>query len=422
MLGVKSKIEIRRSLAACAVLLVASPLCSAQQVYVDAPEVAPAENVDPGFSYFVAHQVTVDDNLFRLPSGYTNAAIGAGSAGKRSDRIDQTSAGVDELWVAGRQTVAATVRLSRDDYAFYKFLNNTGWNGNVLWNWSGGSRWTGQLGVNHNRSLLDFAYTRNLAKDIVQSGGYLANTRFQIGPGWAVTASVNKQDINHSLTQSRIFDSRNESGSLGAEYATSASNTIELQYKYAKAEYPDQFASAASIQQNFRESTAQLLLNFQPSDKTVLLANAGYLQRHFADARLATYSGEVWHASLNWQALQKIQLTAAVGRDLQAYVDAATEYFVARDTTLKATWTPREKVTVAVLLDWEHQDYVVGANSAQGFLGRLDTLKNQSVTVGYAPRSWCSFNLSAGVRDRNSNYKVYSFNDNYVTGGIKLTF
>ena len=176
------------------------------------------------------------------------------------------------------------------------------------------------------------------------------------------------------------------------------------------------------MQKNFHESKTQLLLNFEPSDKTKFVANAGYLQRHYAESRLAAYSGDVWHASLNWQALQKIQLVIAAGRDLEAYVDAATEYFVARETTFKANWTPREKLTFSVLLAWEHQDYVVGSDTLQSSLGRLDTLKNQSVTAGYAPRSWCSLNLSAGLRQRNSNYSFYAFDDRYVTGGIKLTF
>ena len=402
-------------------LLGSSSVCIAQ-VYVDAPEAAPTDIVDPVFSYFVAQQVTADDNLFRLPSGYTNIQTAAGTADKRSDRIEQTSAGANELWVGGRQSVAAELGVSRNDYAYYKFLDNTAWNSHLLWDWTGGGQWTGQVGVDHNRGLLDFAYTRDFAKDIVDSGGYLANARFQVGPGWALTTAFHKEDINHSLSQSRIYDSRNESGSFGAEYATSASNTLELQYKYAKAEFPDEFASAASVQQNFHESTTQLLLYFEPSDKTKFVANAGYLQRHYAESRLAAYSGDVWHASLNWQALQKIQLVIAAGRDLEAYVDAATEYFVARETTFKANWTPREKLTFSVLLAWEHQDYVVGSDTLQSSLGRLDTLKNQSVTAGYAPRSWCSLNLSAGLRQRNSNYSFYAFDDRYVTGGIKLTF
>ena len=111
------------------------------------------------------------DNLFRLPSGYTNIQTAAGTADKRSDRIEQTSAGANELWVGGRQSVAAELGVSRNDYAYYKFLDNTAWNSHLLWDWTGGGQWTGQVGVDHNRGLLDFAYTRDFAKDIVDSGG-----------------------------------------------------------------------------------------------------------------------------------------------------------------------------------------------------------------------------------------------------------
>jgi len=231
----------------------------------------------------------------------------------------------------------------------------------------------------------------------------------------ALTTAFHKEDINHSLSQSRIYDPATSRVRFGAEYATSASNTLELQYKYAKAEFPDEFASAASVQQNFHESTTQLLLYFEPSDKTKFVANAA-ICNVTTRSRGSPLIPEMLACVPQLAALQKIQrslrpggiskvcgrghgILRGTGDHIQSQLDSSGEAHFFRAAGV------------------EHQDYVVGSDTLQSSLGRLDTLKNQSVTAGYAPRSWCSLNLSAGLRQRNSNYSFYAFDDRYVTGG-----
>ena len=415
------KVEIIRAVWSVTLCFVTAAI-RAQGVYVDAPEAAPSENADPGFSYFVGQQITADSNLFRLPSGDANVLTAAGESAKKGDSIDTTSLGLTELWVGGRQTVAANLRMSHDAYGSYRFLDNTALSAHLTWNWTAGSRWTGQFAINHDRSLLDFAYTRELAKDIIKSDSYVAGTRFQLGPDWALTSAFHAEDINHSLVQSAVFDSRNNFGSFGVEYSISSSNTIEVQYKYSAAKYPDEVASLVLIRQDFHASTTQLLVFFSPSDKTAFVANAGYLKRQYSDSQLPSYSGDVWHAAFDWQASQKLHLIVAAGRDLEAYVDAATEYFIAKETTIKINWNPRAKLTFSLLAGWENQEYIAAAGADQGLLGRLDTLKSQSFTAEYSPRSWASLNLSVGLKERSSNFAIYSFNDRYLTGGIRLIF
>jgi hypothetical protein len=172
---------------------------------------------------------------------------------------------------------------------------------------------------------------------------------------------------------------------------------------------------------DFHDSAAQLLLHYEPSDKTVIVANGGYLRRVYTDPRLSPFSGDIWHASFEWKITDQTEFLAAVGRDLTAYVDAAGDYFIAQERSATINWTPRSSFQLALIASWQHQDYVPSGVASTTLIHRIDELNDQKVKATYLPRTWLSLDVSAALEQRNSDESEYSFKDRIIRAGFKVS-
>jgi Putative beta-barrel porin 2 len=393
------------------------------QVLVAAPEIAPpAEPAPPGFGYYANDYYSFDDNIFRLPANYAGLEGILGPGATRGDEFNRVTVGADGNWFSGLQNVQLDLHLSRDDYSHYGFLDNYSRAEHLAWNWQATNLLSGKIGLDQDVELASFAFNRVFAKDLLDTFGYFGLGRLQLGPEWALIASTRRSDTNHSLDSLSGEDSRNTSGAVGIEYALAESSTLELQYKYSNGEYPHELVGPEAISSDFHDSTTQLLLHYEPSDKTVVVANGGYLRRIYQDPRLGAFSGEIWHASFDWKVTDKTELLAAVGRDLTAYVDAASDYFVANERSVTLNWTPRTAFQVALIASWQHQDYIPSATASPTVNHRIDDLNDQRIKATYLPRTWLSFDLSAALEQRNSDDPTFSFKDRIIKAGFKVAF
>lgn len=410
----------------CTVVAAIAPRLARCQTYVDIPEPPPPDDIQPGFNYFAAEQITADDNLFRLPSGPLAATIAPGVA-SLSDHVEDTALGASLHSVTDLQNLVLDLRLARDTYSRNTDLDNTSGNGSLVWNWGLSSKWSGEVQATFSRAIVNFATTREFDRDLLDTGSYLASARFQLDPMWALTAKVQNADTTHSLDTAAAQDSHVTSGSFGLQYATSEKDTLELQYRYARAEFPNDVATGpGSIQGNFRESTTLLLLELEPSDRTTLSANAGYLQQSYSDAALSPYTGDIWHASFKYAPADKTAIVLAASRDLSAYVGAASEYFVDQGQSITASWSATAAITASAVFSWDDQAYLPGATQVAAGTGetyteREDHVHDQRIAITYIPRDWLEVDLSYRWEQRHSNEALYAYDDRLVVAGIKFT-
>jgi hypothetical protein len=404
-------------------MMITSTSASFAEVYVDSPDPLPSENPpDPGFTWFVNYQAAFDSNLYRLPDSFPAFSTPGAGITIRSDHIETTTFLATDYWVSGEQGVMTSVAASYNLYLTNKYLNNFSNNEHLLWDWKAGALLSGQVGIVHDSSLLDFAYSRVFAKDIIDSTKYFGNGDLQLSPDWIITAGVHQDVINHSLSESVAQNSRSQSGSVGLEFIPSETSSLELQYRYVRDMFPDQITNLNSAAQDFHESTPYVLFNYAPSDKTNLVANAGYLHRVYIDEGLPAYSGDVWHASFRWRAFEKLEVASAIGRDLNAYIDAASDYFISKTVSIRLKWTPRDKLAFSMGSSWEHQEYAIGAKVTRGIAGRVDEIRSENLIATYSPRVWISLSASAGLTKRESTDPLFSFNDHLIALDAKIQF
>ena len=391
------------------------------QVPVAVPEPGTTEALAPGFSYSAADQFLWDNNVFRLPEGYmVPAYLGRGES--REDHINSASVGMDGNWTIDRQNIELLARLTHNTYTTFSLLDNNSVLAHAYWDWVAGGQLSGRVGVNEDRELINFSYARVFAKDMISTFGYVASGRFQLGPTWGLTASATKSSTNHSLAAFAASDGRSTSGSFGLEYSASPDATVELQYKYTNGGYPETTTVAVATSGGFHDNTTQILLHYAPSDATLLLGNAGYLQRSYATSGLQAYAGDIWHVSFKWDPGSHTEIQLAAGRDLKSYVDLVNEYFVDDESSIVASWKPRDYLALSLVLSWQNEDYVPHTTAtADGFL-RKDKLDDQRLTFTSSPKSWLTFDASIGLEQKKSNDRSFQFNDKIVSGSFKVSF
>jgi hypothetical protein len=384
------------------------------------------------FRPFVGYQYSYDDNLFRLPSASSYAAVGTllQPGASREDHIDTGLAGLDGHWIAGRQSVDYDLEVDENHFERNDYLNNTSGTGKAVWNWSVASTLTGTVGADYTRALAGFADSFFYERDVVDRAEYFGSGRFQIGPRWAVYGSVSDADTTNSAAPVRYNNFDLQSGKAGVEFATSLQNTIGWEYRYSHGHYPEPDATLNGVayDPDYDENSGVFLAKYVVSDKTVLSGDVGYLRRNYPNATVGAFSGEIWHAKLLWQPTDKTNVLVTAGRDLAAYLYAQSDYFVQDGISVTPTWKQTDKLTWSAILSWYRQNYINSNTSPIVTPGTLitgprhDNISSEQISLTYTPFRWLLCDFIYHHELRSSNQPLLGYDDDIAQAGVKFRF
>lgn len=390
----------------------------------------PVQTAKP-FELCVAEQVTYDSNLYRLPDG-VNATSILGSSASRDDYLYKTSLCANGNWQLGRQKVVVKGDVSDNRYVNNDILNNTSANGDVTWNWQTAGDWSGKIGGHISHGLGTFFNDRPVVKDTVNAYQYSAEIRHPVIGRWNAVLGGQRTSTTHSSDERDVDNFESNAGQASLEYVSRANNLIAVDYQYSRASYPAPLVlDGVLVQRDFNQEVAGLRFNYSPGDVTRLQLKAGYLQRQYPRDTSRDYSGTVGRLSLNYQPLDKLQLTAEAWRELTSYFDVEANYFVSRGVSFTPSWTPRERLTLAVLAWWERQDYlangvatdqVTGALIANTLAGRKDEVMTLGGQVGYRFLKYFDLSVSYRNEQRDSNRPLTGYHDNVASAMLRARF
>jgi hypothetical protein len=249
----------------------------------------------------------------------------------------------------------------------------------------------------------------------------LGYARYQIGPHWAAYGQVRWSYTDHSAELNQYNDFHDRAGTTGIEYATDVNDTIAFEYQYSDLTF-NQTLSDTAVIYDYDESSYRFVGKYAFSDKTSISGYGGYLERKYPDGGVGSYAGEIWRVALQYSATDKTQAALSVWHELHAYVDAESNYFVAKGVSLAPTYAPTEKVNLTILASYEDQNYIPTANTVLVGGARQDKVGVGQATIAYYPRSNWIVNVFYRHEKRESNQYVYSFNDNIVSGSVTYRF
>jgi hypothetical protein len=372
---------------------------------------------------YVAERLAYDDNLYRIPS-LEDVTSRVGPNATRQDRINTVSLGLDGQWPISSQAIV--LKLRADDNRFFRndALNNTSGSGILVWNWKLADKLSGQAGVDYSRSLASFANTLFFARDMVDRTEYLGSARYQVGPHWTLTGGIREADTSNSAAAVQVYNFHSKSGNAGIEYATSAHNTVGWDYSYTDARFfQAAFLSISSFNPNYNEDTTRVLLKYAlPSGATVIDASAGYLRRDYPNAAIGAFSGDIWRVSVQWQPTVKTQFVLAGWRELKAYLDSESNYFVSKGGSISPIWVASATLTFSLAASWDDQNYIRSNSSALSLISRHDKVTADQVGIAYTPARSLTFNFSYRYEKRESNRSQFQYNDKLTSASLTFKF
>ncbi len=378
----------------------------------------------------MADEYTYDDNLYRIPPDFGPVSSLLSPHATRGDRINMASVGGYGQWIAGRQDVDVTVRIDNSRFAHNTNLDNTGGDALLNWNWEVGPYFSGDAGAEYNRALAGFAETRYLGRDMVATTQYFGDAKYQMGPRWSIVGGVRDSDFTHGAAAAAYNNFRNKTGNVGVQYATGASDVFGLEYRYSDGTYPPNYTfDNVLFNRNFKENSYTGTAQYSINDKLNFNAYVGYLthtlpsDNTLSNKIFGNFSGDIWRVTANWSPTEKTQLQISGWRELHAYMVDASNYFVSKGVSISPVWTPREKISVAVVASVENQ-YFSNLNTylASLLAPRFDRAIGEQINVYYRPRERWSVNLFFRHENRSSNESDFSYADKLANVAVTYKF
>lgn len=402
------------------------PLCGALPTVLLAllplrPSAGAERPVPQGLDYFFGAGSMYDDNLFRQPTG-SSLLAGSGEL-HRQDRIDRLSAGLRGSWSFAQQTFELQGHADGNRFEQNDNLNNISGSATAAWDWRLGARWSGRLGGDYTRKLADFANNLLLDKDLLTQRGSFAGATYQLGAHWFMHGEVRWASASHSAEVRQVDNDNIRTQKLGLELELSPTDSIGWNYRHANANFAGEtLVTGVPFNRDYDESSSVFWLKYSLGGRTDLNLEGGYLRRNYPNASIGNYSGGTGRATLTWHPGAKTQLAITGWRDLTAYIDAESDYFVTTGARIAPSWAPTERITTSVMLSWEAQNYIGSNPTAAADPLRHDIVKYVQASVLYAPRPALELDLSYRRELRDSNRPELAYADNMALAGIRLLF
>ena len=392
-----------------------------------APDVPANQNID-SMVFFVAGQTSHDNNIFRLPASIVDLTALVGPRASREDRINTASLGLDGNWLIGKQVITLDLDADVNRFVRNDNLNNVLSNDAVKWNWVLGDRVSGQVGADFRRSLGSFYNTFDYRRDLVDQTESFGAARYAVGPHIVLFGGILYTDTSLSETRLKINDNQRKAVDFGLEYATSVTRSLDFEYRYTDARYSHRsILNGVAYDPDYRDKTAHITFKDALSEKTQIEAVVGYLKRAYPNTVIGAFSGNIWRLLLDWHPTDKTQLVIAGSRDLQADLSAQTDYFASKAVSISPTWIPSEKITFAVTLSRDEQDFI-GVNEFAVSVGtRRDLVNAGQISIAYLPLYFTpargvTFDFTFRREHRTSNQATFSYDDSIVKAGLAFKF
>jgi hypothetical protein len=383
------------------------------------------EDVRPLTVYALARS-TYDDNLYSLPPNVSVAEVGLGPGASRADWIETGAVGMNGLWQLGYQLFLLSLRGDYNSFNDNDALNNVATDDKLQWTWRVGSRLSGKLYGSYNQALASFANNHFYQKDILHNAAQYGELDWEVGPHWVLKATGRRATTSHSADELSNDDYLSRAGTFGLDYYTSRDDSFGWEYRRLHGSFPDHPFTASSLADRpYFEDSGNFHLSYQLTGKTSIEGSVGYLRRKYSDesANGATgdFSGGIWRVSLQWQPGAKTSIVLSAWRDVTAYVDAQSDYFVATGTSIAPVWNATRALSLSLKYSRDREAYLNANPSLFYDDTRHDTVNAAQCIVSWTPRRAFDVQLAYQFAKRDSTAAPFDYQYDTASVQFRLT-
>lgn len=363
--------------------------------------------------FYLGEEIVYDDNLFRtartdmdtLPVDPSDPNSPLRTVA-REDYSNRITLGLGNNFQMGQHALKLRGRVYDVRYNDNDYLDYTGGDASALFDFRLLARLSGRLSGGYNRRLADFANTLGTARDLIESANYNATLRYEIGPRWSISASGGRFETEHDLATRRLQNVETDLGRLSLDYTTPSFHAFGIEYRYADATFPNAIVAPGSSasSSDYEENGALARFTYTATVRTQIRLSGGYVERERPADAQARYSGDVWRAEIDWKPREKFSTLFAAWRELRAYTDVESDYFISDGYSLAPSWSPTEKIQLELTVSYEDQEYLTTRtlDALPTDAPRDDEVLAGEFTLTYKPRDQLAIALSYRGSDRDS--------------------
>lgn len=363
-----------------------------------------------------------DDNLFRQSSGHT-----------QSDTLTSTSLTLSLNKPYNLQRIYADATLIDYRYQTNDYLSYQAKNYDAGWAWSLTPRLHGLFAMDRTElqnSFVDYsAATPAQAKNVRRTENQRFSVEWEVTGGWRALAGLSR--VSQANSQTFLAQSGYELNNreLGGKYVWPAGSYLQLTRREGEGEYKERrlvpFSEVpapfnAQIDNGFRQSETEVRLYVPLTGKssvTARLARQARQHDHFPDRDYTATVGRVDYA---WKPTGKLSLKAVLRRDVAAYQDYASSYYLVDALSLQPGWEISARTAMRLKLDWEKRRFE-GA-IFPGVPERSDIIQSARLAFDWFPATWATLSASLQRDSRNSNQDFRDYRANMVNLNAQFTF
>jgi exopolysaccharide biosynthesis operon protein EpsL len=350
-----------------------------------------AASVQDGINFYAGAQTIYEDNLFRLPAGVTPE-----TGGQRSDQILRLDAGVSTRARFGLQSVSLEVSANRSAFSNNDFLNYTGNNALINWDWQIGSNFSGDLGYTNRRTLTNFGDQRRETRDLTTVRGPRASGNVKVALDHLI--GIELSDIQTRRSDPLQSALGNDVRTVGVRWAyrSTAEGELGVRVRRAEADYPD----TNLITPNESDFTQDELLASASGAVGAVsrwTAEGGYAKRSYSQTSTRDYSGAIGRVKFDWQPTVKTDISIGLSRQVIAPEELDVAYSLSTLGSITATWAAAQSISLRFLAERDRRDYEPAQAQINTAGDRRDTLNRIRLSASYAPIT--ALRLTAGVEN-----------------------
>jgi exopolysaccharide biosynthesis operon protein EpsL len=373
------------------------------------------------FRFAVGTDIAHDDNVFRLPAGFTTGTLGATGRTNQSTIARVYAQGNIDVPVS-RQRFLAQATANAYSFSGLSYLNYNSLDFRGAWLWQAGNLWRGELRYDHLKGLTPFIDGRPVVQNLRTLDYAVATAEYSLTPRWSLTMGANGYDASNSDIGYQPANVRQATGELGVKYFGSGPNYIQALGAYSRGKYPDRIATP-QFDDEYDQMDLGVEVFYGVSDLSFARGRLNYTSRTYPNVSERDFSGPTGRVEFVWGISPKTGINFNARRELGVFEDITTSYTLTDIVAVAPWWEVFPRVRLEATYERWWREYRGDPFAlAAGRALREDDLSFVRFGVQWTPtRNWL-LRIAYQYSTRDSNYPEFSFDDNLVFGTVEFRF
>jgi len=329
------------------------------------------------------------------------------------------------------QDFAAWLDLASSRYHRFGDLDNVAWSGGGRWSGELGRAWYASASVGAQRYLNPFANQTQTVRNLMSLNSMAASLGYRFAPRWSVYASADRATRRNgadSLRESDLDLTGFESGLRLESLSGDADASLVVRTSRGRFLLAQQYdglgnALAQPIDNSYRDRSVLLRAALRPSSLTYLVGELGWTARRLDALSSRDVSGLTGSLLLRWQPTDPLRAELYLRRNLGSIQLGSANFVETTQFGALAAWQVSAKVMLSAMVGWDRYRYAGDPLVALGqALERLDRLRVLGVSATW--QAWRNVALMADHRReaRSSNYDVYRYDADVTSVFVQARF